>query len=421
MQSQTPDNQRDPSQAEEVASAAQDAAADLAGRARGAIESWIPDGWLPDGWEPWAVSIALVIAALLLAMAVHMTMFLILRRSAKRDKTPVGVKFLHRFRKPMRLLLPLLALRAALPVLGITDDAFALVEHLLTIGLIIGAAGLLIAASNGIGELLLARHGIAESDDQRARRVHTQIDVITRLVKVIIIVIAIGAILMTFPRVRQLGTSLLASAGIAGIVVGLAARPMLSNIIAGLQIALAEPIRLDDVVIVAGEWGRIEEITSTYVVVRVWDERRLIVPLTHFLEQPFQNWTRYGTELLGTAILHLDYRAPVGEIRDKLREVCEASDLWDERKATTQVTDTSERTMTVRLLVSAKTSSDLWDLRCEVREKMLAWLRAEHPECLPVVRAEVAGEMREATGESGEDPGDDPDAKGGREGEGASL
>jgi small-conductance mechanosensitive channel len=420
MQSQTPDNQTDPAQTEQVASAAENAAATT----RDAIERWIPDGWLPEGWESAAVSLATLALALLVALAAHMTVFLLLKRFARREETPISVKFVRRFLRPMRLLLPLLAVRIVLPVLGLPDDALELLSHAISIGLIVGVAGVLVAASNGIEEILLARHDISESDNLRARRVHTQIDVITRLINIIVIVIAIGAILMTFPRVRQLGTSLLASAGIAGIVVGLAARPMLSNIIAGLQIALAEPIRLDDVVIVAGEWGRIEEITSTYVVVRIWDERRLIVPLTHFLEQPFQNWTREGSELLGTAFLHLDYRAPIEAIRDKLREFCEASEKWDERVCVTQVTDTSEKTMQVRLLVSAKSSGDLWDLRCEVREKMLAWLRAEHPECLPVVRAQVSGEMRragEATREDGGDPGDDPDARGGREGEGASL
>jgi len=409
MQSQTPDNQSAQSaasQTEEVAEAAQNAAA----RTRDTIESWIPDAWMPEGWEQWAVSLTTLGVALLAALAVYMVLFLLFKRFARKEETPVSVRFVRRFQRPMRLLLPLLAVRIVLPVLDLPEDAHGLLEHAISIGLIVGVAGLLIAASNGIEEVLLAKHDISEADNLRARRVHTQIDVITRLLNIVIITIAIGAILMTFPRVRQLGTSLLASAGIAGIVVGLAARPMLSNIIAGLQIALAEPIRLDDVVIVAGEWGRIEEITSTYVVVRIWDERRLIVPLTHFLENPFQNWTREGSELLGTAFLHLDYRAPVDEIREKLKELCEQADKWDGRVAVTQVTDTGDKTMTVRLLVSSKSAGDLWDLRCEMREKMLAWLRAEYPECLPVVRTmgaeEGEGSGRGAAGASGDEGGE---------------
>lgn len=406
MQSQTPDNQSGSSQAGEVAAAAQNAAA----QTRDTIESWIPAGWLPDGWEQWAVSLATLAVALLIALAVHMVLFIALKRFARRDETPVTVPFVNRFLRPMRLLMPLLAVQIVAPTLGLPDEARGLLQHAISIGLIIGVAWLLISASDGIEDLILARHDISKADNLRARRVHTQIRVITRLLTIVIITIAIGAILMTFPRVRQLGTSLLASAGIAGIVVGLAARPMLSNIIAGMQIALAEPIRLDDVVIVAGEWGRIEEITSTYVVVRIWDERRLIVPLTHFLEHPFQNWTRTSAELLGTAFLHLDYRAPVDQIREKLKEFCEQAEKWDGRVAVTQVTDTSEKTMQVRLLVSARSAGDLWDLRCEMREKMLAWLREGHPECLPVVRTMGAEEGdaagRGAAGASGDEGGE---------------
>ena len=169
-------------------------------------------------------------------------------------------------------------------------------------------------------------------------------------------------------------------------MVGLSARPLLENVIAGLQIAMTEPIRLDDVVIVAGEWGRVEEINATYVVVRIWDERRLIVPLSHFLTNPFQNWTRTTSQLLGTAFLHLDYRAPIDAIREELRRLCEASEKWDTRVCVVQVTDSKQREIEVRLLVSAGNSGDLWDLRCEVREGVLAFLRREHPEALPATR-----------------------------------
>lgn len=346
-------------------------------------------------WSAWLSSSLLLIGALAAALLLHALLFFALRRFARRDETTLTVAFVRRLAPAMRLLLPLLAAQLVAPGLGLPEEARGLLQHGVSIGLIVAAAWALIAASDGVEELVLAQHDVSQRDNLQARRVHTQFRVISRLLSLVIIVIAIGAVLMTFPRVRQLGASLLASAGIAGIVVGLAARPMLSNIIAGLQIALAEPIRLDDVLIVAGEWGRVEEITSTYVVVRIWDERRLIVPLTHFLEQPFQNWTRTSADLLGTAFLHLDYRAPVEAIRDKLREVCEASEKWDGRVCVVQVTDTTERTMVVRLLVSAANAGDLWDLRCEAREKVLAWLRDEHPECLPRVRAEVDGPARE--------------------------
>jgi small-conductance mechanosensitive channel len=209
-----------------------------------------------------------------------------------------------------------------------------------------------------------------------------------------VVVVAIAVMLMTFPRVRELGTSLLASAGIAGLVVGLAARPLLENIIAGLQIALTEPIRLDDVVIVQGEWGRIEEITATYVVVRIWDERRLVVPLSWFLTNPFQNWTRDSAQLLGTAFLLLDYRAPIDEIRAELQRLCAASTNWDKRVCKVQVTDTKDRTIEVRLLVSAADSSKQWDLRCEIREGILTFLQKNYPEALPTTRVAWEGGNR---------------------------
>ena len=191
-----------------------------------------------------------------------------------------------------------------------------------------------------------------------------------------------------------LGATLLASAGILGLVAGIAARPVFGNLIAGLQIALAQPIRLDDVVIVEGEWGRIEEITSTYVVVRVWDERRLVVPLQWFIENPFQNWTRTSAQLLGTAFLWLDYRTPMDEVRAQLQRICEEDPRWDGRVCIAQVTDTREHTMEVRLLVSARNSGDLFDLRCVVRERMIDFLERCHPQALPRLRADIAREER---------------------------
>ena len=193
---------------------------------------------------------------------------------------------------------------------------------------------------------------------------------------------------MTFPSLRAVGFSLFASAGAAGLIVGLAARPTLSNLIAGLQIALTDPIRIDDVVIVEGEWGWIEEINTTYVVVRIWDLRRLVVPLTHFIEKPFQNWTRRSADILGTVFFYADYTVPVDEIRAELRRIVEGSELWDGEVCGLQVTNATERTVELRALVSAATSPEAWDLRCMVRERMIEFLMRHYPESLPRVRAE---------------------------------
>ncbi|MBX3404384.1 MAG: mechanosensitive ion channel [Phycisphaeraceae bacterium] len=235
----------------------------------------------------------------------------------------------------------------------------------------------------------LTRFDVSVSDNLGARRMHTQFTVVTRILTALVWVVGIAAALMTFPSVKQLGTSMLASAGIAGLVVGLAAQRTLSNFIAGLQIALTEPINLDDVVIVEGEWGRIEEITATYVVVRIWDQRRLIVPFSWFIERPFQNWTRRTAEVLGTVFLWTDYSVPVDRIREEAERIAKDSSNWDGRTVGAVVSDCSERAVQVRVLASAADASKAWDLRCELREKLIAYLNREYPGCLPRVRATV--------------------------------
>jgi small-conductance mechanosensitive channel len=195
--------------------------------------------------------------------------------------------------------------------------------------------------------------------------------------------------LMTFPGARQVGASLLASAGVLGIVAGLAARPVFSNLISGLQLALAQPIRLDDVLIVKGEWGRVEEITGTYVVLRIWDDRRMVIPLQWFIENPFENWTRTSSQLLGAVVLHLDYATPMDALRAEAGRVVAAAPEWDRRVCVVQVQDATERAMQVRVLVSAAHAGKLWDLRCRVREELLGWLARTHPHCLPQLRTSL--------------------------------
>jgi hypothetical protein len=194
---------------------------------------------------------------------------------------------------------------------------------------------------------------------------------------------------MTFPSIRRLGVTMFASAGIAGLVVGLAARPMLTNIIAGLQIAFTQPIRIDDVVIVEGEYGRVEEIRTTYVVVRAWDQRRLVLPLSYFIERPFQNWTRVTADIYGTVYLYADYTLPVEEVRKELLRILESSGLWDRKAWGLQVTDATERTLQLRALLSAADSSTAWDLRCHVRERLVAFIADNYPQCLPAARTEI--------------------------------
>jgi small-conductance mechanosensitive channel len=291
---------------------------------------------------------------------------------------------------PVLVALPLFALLAWLPATALPERWIGLGRHALGIGLLLCVVWLAVRAVRAVEARVVREHPVDIADNLRARKVQTQAKVISGIVQGAIILVGVALALMTVPGIRQIGATLLASAGVVGIVAGFAAKPVFGNLIAGLQLALAQPIRLDDVVIVEGEWGRIEEINATYVVVRIWDERRMVVPLQWFIEHPFENWTRTTAQLLGTAYLWLDYRTPMDEVRDALQRICEGDPRWDGRVCVAQVTDAAETTLQVRLLVSARNSGELFDLRCVVRERMVAWLRHAHPDALPVQRVELA-------------------------------
>jgi small-conductance mechanosensitive channel len=247
-----------------------------------------------------------------------------------------------------------------------------------------------LAALKIAADIYLLQFRIDTADNLLARKHYTQVRVLMRTLDVLIIIVTVSACLMTFGPVRQYGVSLFASAGVAGLVAGLAARPVLSNLFAGVQLAMTQPIRLDDAVIVEGEWGTVEEITSTYVVVKIWDLRRLIVPLTYFIEKPFQNWTRESSELLGAVLIYLDYRTPVDVLRRKAEAIVRASPRWDGKVFNLAVTDFKADTMEVRILASAGDSGRVFDLRAEIREKLVDFLQREHPEALPRRRADLA-------------------------------
>jgi small-conductance mechanosensitive channel len=291
--------------------------------------------------------------------------------------------------RPVQWLLPLLALQAVWH--GSPDDlaGVAGVRHLNGLLLIAAITWALIEAVRGVADGIIEMHPADVADNLEARRIQTQTRVLSRTVMGVILVAGVAFMLMTFPGARQLGASLLASAGVIGLVAGIAARSVFSNLIAGLQIALAQPIRIDDVLIVQGEWGRVEEITGTYVVLRIWDQRRLIIPLQWFIENPFQNWTRTSAEILGTVFLWVDYTLPLEPLRREARRICESSPHWDGRLCLVQVTDTNERAMQLRVLVSSASSGQNWDLRCQVREALIDFIQREHPQALPRLRAEV--------------------------------
>jgi len=240
-----------------------------------------------------------------------------------------------------------------------------------------------------VRDIILSRYDITAKDNLEARRVATQIRVIQRMIVAVIIVLTVAFMLMIFPRVRQVGVSLLASAGVLGIVLGFAAQKTLGNFIAGIQIALAQPIRLDDVVIVEGEWGWIEEIALTYVVVRIWDLRRLVVPISYFTEKPFQNWTRVSADILGSVFVYADYTVPVQAVREELTRLLKGDPRWDKKVNVLQVTEMKEHTVELRALMSAADSPTAWELRCAVREGLLRFLQQKYPQALPRTRVEM--------------------------------
>jgi small-conductance mechanosensitive channel len=291
--------------------------------------------------------------------------------------------------RSLRALLPVLIIISAGPLLGVPQKLQPLFSYGSAILIICVVAWILIQAANLAENALLSQYDVQAADNLRARKVHTQAKLITRTLHVAICLCALASILMLFQQVRQVGASMLASAGIIGIVAGVAAQKTLANLIAGFQIALAQPIRQDDVVIVESEWGRIEEITLTYVVVRIWDERRMVLPLTYFIEKPFQNWTRSTSTLLGSVFVWVDYTFPVEEARKALKDIVESQPLWDKRFWNLQVSDADEKTMQLRILATAADSASAWDMRCAIREQFIGYIQKNHPQCLPRIRAEL--------------------------------
>ena len=337
--------------------------------------------------SPWALTALSAAVAIGMGWLIFFAGSAVIRRGTAHSRPAAAVT--EAARKPASIVLPLLALQFVLR--GAPDELahIALVRQVSTIVLIATITWLLMRMARGFGQAIVLSHATDTSDNLVARRIQTQTQVVTRLVVGGIGLVGFSLALMTIPDVRQIGTSLLASAGVVGIAAGLAARPVLGNLMAGLQIAFSQPIRLDDVVIVQGEWGRIEEITSTYVVVKIWDERRLIVPLQWWIEHPFENWTRNSANILGTVFLWVDYRMPLKPLRDALQTVCEQSPLWDQRVCLIQVTDFTEKAMQLRCLISSADSGKAWDLRCLIREELMKLMQNDYPDYLPRARAEI--------------------------------
>ncbi len=342
-------------------------------------------------WQSLTYSLVVLAVAVLAARAGHYFLFRVAKRLAARTKGGLDDSLVRHSERPAKYIFPIALLLAALPATTLPAGAVEPLRELLVLGLIAALAWWAIGLTAVVEDLIAEKYRINVADNLLARQVQTQVRVLRKIAVTVIIVFAFAAMLMTFPRIRQVGTSIFASAGLAGLIVGLAARSTLSNLIAGLQVALTQPIRIDDVVIVEGEYGWVEEINTTYVVVRIWDLRRLVVPLSYFIEKPFQNWTRVTADLLGTVFVYVDYAVPVEEVRKELHSILKSTPLWDGKVWGLQVTNASERTVELRALMSATDSSKAWDLRCLVREQLLRFLQGKYPESLPRVRAEIRG------------------------------
>ena len=292
-------------------------------------------------------------------------------------------------RAPLRLLLVLISILLLVPLVDIPASTKEVLARSIGLAIVAVFGWLAIALLSMAEDVMAERYPVTARDNYGARALQTRMKVLRSAGVVVVSVITLSVILMSFPSVRQLGVSLLASAGLLALVVGMAARPALENLIAGLQIALTQPIKLDDVVVVEGEWGRIEEITAAYVVVRIWDSRRLVVPLGYFISHPIENWTRRTSDILATVTVQVDYRVPVAEVRHELQALLEATPLWDKRVWNLQVTNASDAGVELRALMSARDSSDAWDLRCHIREELVRMLNQRWPDSLPRLRAEM--------------------------------
>ncbi len=342
----------------------------------------------------WFFAIFLVCGVIVFGNLAHYIIFHVFRRSQRGEVarwTSVQLYLSH----PARAIFLTTCLLIVLPAIpDLPGGIMATIRQGLIMAVIASLGWFVIGGIYVLQAATLRRYDLGAENNIQARRVHTQFQLFRRMLITFVVIIDIGALLWSFndPRIWHYGSGVLASAGIASIILATAAKSTVANFLAGLQIALTEPIRIDDVVVVQGEWGRIEEINSAYVVIRIWDLRRLIVPLNYFIENSIQNWTREASDIMGTAFLYVDYSVPVEDLRRQLNVIVEASPLWDKKVCGLQVTNLTDRAMEIRCLVSSRNSSENFDLRCLVREEMTAWLQQNHPHAFPIQRLAVPGD-----------------------------
>lgn len=340
--------------------------------------------------SPFLQGLLLVIGAILFGLLIRIIVFKLFRLYAKRKPESVArTSIRRRLRRVLSVLFPLLAFSSIIELLNLAPrPAFYVLK--ITEALLVGTfVWLIVKVLYIIQDVIYYNYDFEHENNLHARKVQTQVQYLRKIAVITVIVIGISVVLLNFDSVRNIGAGLLTSAGVGGIIIGFAAQKSIANLVAGFQIAFTQPIKIDDVVIVEGEWGRIEEITLTYVVVRIWDKRGLIVPINYFIENTFQNWTRVSADIMGTVYLYTDYRIPIEALRAELRRLCEESVYWDKKVCGLVVTDTTEQSVQLRALVSATNSGNAWELRVYVREKMIEFIQKNYPDCLPRTRAEL--------------------------------
>ncbi|QHS58643.1 mechanosensitive ion channel family protein [Chitinophaga agri] len=328
-------------------------------------------------------------AALITGYLIKHLFALFLKFTTRKNQTEYSLirSILSRLGKPINYLLPVLVLDMVLPFMEMSKKPMDVLSRVVEISLIISFGIILTGLVKIFEDYILHAYDLKKEDNLRERKMRTQLQFVRKLAITTIMILTLCAVLLSFDSLRKIGAGLLTGVGVGGIIVGFAAQRSLSNFLAGMQLAFTQPIRIDDVLVVEGEWGRVEEITLTYVVLGIWDQRKLILPINYFIEKPFQNWTRTGSAILGTAFLYLDYTAPIDILRVEFERLLKDQPLWDKRVQVMQVTNISERTVEVRMLVSANSSGKAFDLRCYLRENMLSYIQKNHAYCLPKTRA----------------------------------
>ncbi|MGH9607383.1 MAG: mechanosensitive ion channel family protein [Terracidiphilus sp.] len=339
-------------------------------------------------WRDLLWSAGILAVAIVAAVIAHAIVFWLMKRITRRKGDIVGHSLVKHGEGPSRWIFPLLAILCIEPGLPLPKIALSAIEHITGLGLIAAIAWLVILLVEVTADVLSNRYRVDVADNLVARRIQTQFEMLHRIVVILVAVVTVSIMLMTFPAINHIGVSILASAGLASLVVGMSMKGTLSNLIAGVQIAFTQPFRMGDAVVIEGNWGWIEEIGTMYVVLRIWDLTRLVIPLSWFLDNTFQNWTRTSAELLGHCYIYVDYTAPVDALRVELRRICESSPLWSKKVCVLQVSDCEPNTLQLRALMDAGNSGDAWDLRCLVREKLIDFLQKNYPGCLPRSRGE---------------------------------